>query len=253
LCFSECNVKLLYMIKLLVAAIVLLTCSAVAIGQNLRGGFGHAYFGTAFNVSPGIQKDLSASSILGNGIQLNRFAKFGGGGGYALLSKRIMLGGSGFGYKVSDATARGQATVSMGGGFVNIGYMVVSRNNMLSFPYIGIGGNGMKMKLSNDTQDESFDLGNKVIGPGEYKDLRSGGVSFEIGYALKFLTFSVKETGGHGGFMVGVQAGTYLFAGMERWHEQPSEDMISKFSTPYSFSPYLRITIGGGGFSTSNN
>lgn len=230
---------------------IAIACAGFSLAQSLRGGFGHGYFGAAYNISPGIEKDLQVSSLLGNDLQLNRLARFGGGGGYALFGNRILLGGSGFGYRVSDATARGQATLTMGGGFVNIGYLTVYRDNILGFPYAGIGGKGLKAKIKNNTSDESFNIGNRVIRPGEYINLYSGGISFELGYALKFLTFSVKEPGGHGGFMVGVQAGTYIFTGMEDWHEKSSDDVIANFATPYSFSPYLRITIGGGGFSVS--
>ena len=234
--------------KTILTAIVFFLCIFLCDAQNLRGGFGHAYFGTAFNLSPNIQSDLEVSSLLGKDLQLNRLAKFGGGGGYGLFAGRILLGGSGFGYEVSDGTVRGQATVTMGGGFVNLGYLVTVKDNLLSFPYIGVGGNGMKLKLKNNTSDESFTIGSKTIAPGSTMNFQAGGISFEAGYAVKFLTFSTNEPGSHGGLMIGLQAGTYLFTGISDWHEERSDDMIPTFSTAYAFSPYLRITIGGGGF-----
>jgi hypothetical protein len=48
--------------------------------------------------------------------------------------------------------------------------------------------------------------------------------------------------------MVGIQAGTYMFAGVEDWHEEDTDDLVTSMSKPYAFAPYLRITIGGGGF-----
>jgi hypothetical protein len=49
--------------------------------------------------------------------------------------------------------------------------------------------------------------------------------------------------------MVGLQIGTYFFSGIDNWHEKNTDDVIPVFSRPHVFSPYLRLTIGGGGFS----
>lgn len=233
--------------NILISLIMVMVSYSLA--QQLRGGFGHAFVGTAFNVSPGIQNDLGSSSLLGNDLQLNHFARVAGGGGYGLIGGKVLLGGSGYGYQVADATNRGQATLSVGGGFVNVGYLIVQRDNLLAFPYFGMGGNGMRLKIKNGTSDNVFDLGNKTINPGRYLNLNSAGLSFEIGYSMQFLTFSLAEDGGHGGLMIGLQAGAYIFSGLEDWHEQNSDDLVASLSATSAFSPYVRLTIGGGGFS----
>ncbi|HEY0745025.1 MAG TPA: hypothetical protein VGD40_26350 [Chryseosolibacter sp.] len=232
-----------YFLAIVFSAISLCQTNA----QNLRGGFGHAYFGTAMNISPEIQNDLSTSSLLGSDLQLNRLGVFGGGGGYGVFG-RLLLGGSGLGYRVADATSQGQATLSLGGGFVNLGYIATLRENVMTFPYIGIGGKGMNLRVKNDT-DQPFLIGNRSVAPGRELKLNSGGISFEAGYAVKVFTFFLNEPGSrHHGFIVGLQAGTYIFAGLEDWHIESSQDMVPSFSKAYSFSPYIRLTIGGGGF-----
>jgi hypothetical protein len=48
--------------------------------------------------------------------------------------------------------------------------------------------------------------------------------------------------------MLGIQAGAYIFTGLSDWREDSTDDMVPSFSKAYSFSPYIRLTIGGGGF-----
>jgi hypothetical protein len=241
--------------KTIMKTILLMVCvvlsAEIAVGQGIRGGgFGHGYIGTALNISPDIQRDLRSSSLLGSELQLNRPGVFGGGGGYGVFGNRLLLGGSGLGFKVSDATSRGEATLSIGGGFVNVGYLVTIKDNMFSFPYIGVGANGMTLKVKNRS-NETFAFGDRDVVSGDFIELTSGGMSFEAGYAFKVLTFSLREEGSHGGLMVGVQAGTYIFTGLQDWNEATTGDIVPSFSKAYSFSPYLRLTIGGGGFTVN--
>lgn len=223
-------------------------CSACLFAQNIHGGFGYGFFGPVYNLSPTVQNDLRVPSLLGDEFQLNGLAMLSGGGGYGLLNNNILIGGSGFGYKISDATQRGQATFSIGGGFVNFGYLLMAKKNMMSFPYFGIGACGMNLKLKNDTPDDIFDLGSVSIEPGNSKNFSSSGIGFEIGYAFKVLTFTMDELGSHGGFMVGLQVGTYYFSGIDNWYEKDTDEVVPAFSRPHAFAPYVRITIGGGGF-----
>jgi hypothetical protein len=107
----------------------------------------------------------------------------------------------------------------------------------------------MNLKIRNDTPDDIFDLGTVTIDPGQSKNFSSAGIGFEIGYAIKLLTFSIDEPGNHGGFMVGLQAGAYYFTGIDNWYEKDTDEVVPVFSRPDTFSPYIKITIGGGGFS----
>ena len=233
--------------KTLFTILMLTFLVQAASSQEIRGGFGHGYFGAGLNISPAIQNDLQSTALLGPDLQLNRVAVFGGGGGYGIVGRRFLIGGSGVGFRSADATGRGEGTLSMGGGFINLGYLTAIKRNMLSYPYVGIGGNGVKLNVKNTTP-ESMNLGNQIIDPGETIKLNSHGISFEAGYAFKFLTFSLDEEGSHGGMMLGIQAGTYIFTGLSDWRNQSTNDMVPSLSKAYSFSPYLRLTIGGGGF-----
>ena len=240
--------------KFTLLSILLICCAAQQLwAQSIRGGFGHGAFGPAYILAPSVVNDLKDPSLLGNEFQLNGLSMLSGGGGYGLLNNKILIGGSGFGYKISDATSRGQATFSSGGGFVNLGYLMVARKTMIAFPYIGLGASGMSLKLKNSTSDESFNLGNMTIAPGQSSTFNCESVGFEIGYAIKLLTFSIYEPGHHGGFMVGLQAGSYFFSGVDNWYEKETDDVVASFSRVRAFSPYLRITIGGGGFNVNSS
>ena len=48
--------------------------------------------------------------------------------------------------------------------------------------------------------------------------------------------------------MIGIQAGGYFFVGTEDWHEKSSDDLLLGLSNALTFAPYVRLTIGGGGF-----
>jgi len=235
--------------KTLVIWVMVLFTSAQLPAQYMRGGFGYGFFGPVYNLSPTVQNDLKVPSLLGDGLQLNGLSILAGGGGYGLLNNNILIGGSGFSYKISDATQRGQANFSIGGGFVNFGYLHIAKNSMMAFPYFGIGACGMDLRIKNDTPDDIFVLGSVTIEPGENKNFNSAAIGLEMGYAIKLLAFSIDKYGSNGGFMVGLQIGTYFFSGIDNWHEKNTDDVIPVFSRPYVFSPYLRLTVGGGGFS----
>ncbi|ELR68477.1 hypothetical protein C900_00311 [Fulvivirga imtechensis AK7] len=227
--------------------IVVLICSP-AESQHLDGGFGYGYFGAAWNISPDIQQDIENRAFLGPGFSFDLPGRLLGGGGYGLFYNRMLLGGSGFAYRISGATNRGEATLSQGGGFVNIGYITLLKDNIFGFPYVGIGGYSINLRLKNYTSDESFELGNQLVEPGGYMDLTTRGISIEAGYSLKFLTFSLAGPGSRGGFMIGVQVGTFISAFNSGWNEENTGDEIAMLSKPGTFAPYLRVTIGGGGF-----
>jgi len=234
--------------KNILTCILLGWCAVQLFAQPIRGGFGYGFFGPLYNLSPTIENDLKVPSLLGDGLHLNGVTMLGGGGGYGLLNNNILLGGSGFGYKISDATERGQATFSQGGGFINFGYLHFTKKSMMGFPYFGIGACGMNLELRNDTPDDIFNLGSVTIVPGQSMSFSSASIGLEIGYSIMLLTFPTEEIGNQGGFMVGLQAGSYYFSGIENWHEQGTDNVVPTFSKPYSLSPYIRITIGGGGF-----
>ena len=221
--------------------------------QNIRGGFGFGYFGPALNRSQNLQYDLRRSASLGRNLKVNRLEILGGGGGYGLFSNGVLLGGSGMGYTVTDATERGQLNLAMGGGFVNVGYILMKRQNIISFAYIGVGGYETKLRVKNTTEGEPILVGDQQIRIGEYLHLHNQGMSFEVGYAFQLLAFSLPEHGSEGGLIVGLQAGTYIFLGTEDWHNESTNDFLLSFSDPFTLAPYIRLTIGGGGFKVVTN
>ncbi|MGC1240888.1 MAG: hypothetical protein WA874_04825 [Chryseosolibacter sp.] len=236
------------MLRILFTVVQILVSVCLLQGQNVRGGFGHGYFGPVLNVFQNLQNDLRTPSSLGKKLETTRLETLGGGGGYGLFSNGVLLGGSGMGYTVTDATERGQVNLAMGAAYLNVGYLVTKKRNVLGFPYIGVGGYEMKLRVKNSAEGESFAVGDQDVPFDEYLYLHNQGMTFEAGYSLQILTFSLPDNGSKGGLIVGLQAGTYLFVSTEDWHNESTDDVLLSFSDPFGFAPYVRLTIGGGGF-----
>jgi hypothetical protein len=197
--------------------------------------------------------ELNAPNLLGSNLQQSYFGYTQGGGGYLLLTNRVLFGGTGFSSTASDITPRGQVTMKMGGGIGQIGYLILNKNRWLAFPYLGMGRNDITMKLRNNTSNNIFDLGNLEVLPGETMELRAKTVDFDFGFTMQYFVFHHYGRYRSSGFMLGLQAGTYAFVGIEDWHVKNEVNQISGLlSKPSIFMPYFRITIGGGGFRTIN-
>lgn len=237
------------MTKIFIVAAVLATCGISAKGQSVRGAFAHANGGVALHFSPGTQRDLRSPSLLGMDLHLNRMALVAGGNALALMPNRLLLGGSAVGYRVSGATKRGEAQLLMAGALLNVGYLLTFSNRVMSYPFVGVGVNGMWLKVTNETSDDTFVFRNQTVKPGAFTRFMSRGANFEAGYTVQFLTFPLQDRRSKGGVMFGLQVGTLIFAGVEDWRESSSEQPIPSLAQALSFSPYIRLTAGLGTFS----
>jgi hypothetical protein len=212
------------------------------------GGFGHFQAGVSLGYFPALTRYLAKPEILGDsyspqqgGIQL-------GGGGYGLVGK-ILLGGSGYfsGFN-SVKTDSASVSVSAGAGLFNLGYLLKSTDRWLLFPYAGIGGSGITLKISNESDSGGiyFDS-QKGLGFGEISRLSIGGIAYEIGFSIKYFATRLSEDNLHGGIMLGLDFGCQnaLFT-RNKWADGKGQELRGPNSMQ-GFLPYLRITVGGGG------
>jgi hypothetical protein len=233
--------------------IVIIFVAGVSHAQIVRGGFGQGFYGPWVMADAELYDQLSSPSLLGSNLQTASFGLSAGGSGYVLFSNRIVLGGTGFAAQASDATPRGQVTTKLGGGLGQVGFMIFQRNSLMGFPYLGLGKNNVKMKIRNNTANDVFDLGSLSVAPGESIELQAATVDLDLGFSLQYLPFRNNEKSRRSGLMIGVQAGAYVFGGIEDWHVKNEDSMVSgSLPRPAVFMPYFRITIGGGGFRFKN-
>ncbi len=119
---------------------------------GLSGGFGG--FGGYMTVT-----DLSGinSALTTHGINGFSRQSFGWGGlGYGIVEK-VWIGGGGFGCNQTVTSDSLEIVLSGGGGYFELGYTVLEKNNVIGGVTIGLGGYGYDLMLKPSNGDQTFD------------------------------------------------------------------------------------------------
>lgn len=215
------------------------------------GGFGHFFQGPSYYMPKNLVDYLESPEVLGAPIS-NRMGTTSGGEGAALLGK-FLVGGGGFAQTsarhVTDST---RMQLSMGGGYFKFGYALINCNHNLVYAYGGLGWGAMELKLENFSKDSGIRFDNNapiVVGYRRTYDLNLN--YYDIGFSFKRIATSKKRT--YGGFMFGIDIGTFITQSTSEWYTT-SDEVISGPPEPrMGLDPYIRITIGGGGFTEEND
>gem|GEM_PF-1751717 len=210
-------------------------------GRPYFGGLGYASVGLMTGGFSAMQATLSQSSALGGGYDAAPTGfVFGGGGG--VLINRLWVGGKGFGMIVdTPSSTRGTASLSGGGGGGEVGYAVVASPHWLVVPFVGVGGFGYSLSVTNAGSNPLPIYAGESIGRGGESKYTAGFLTGELGLRVSRLIFW-----GNAGLMVGAEMG-YLSA-----LQRAAWESSSGTSAPESAElrgGYFRLIIGGGGFS----
>ena len=176
------NFKLVTPILFHTALFIGITQTGVA--QFKQGGFGNFFIGPQYNLSSSLQRELNATNLIGGGLKLNAVTLTYGGAGYSVRPKNIVLGGSGYAYKVSSEGVNGKVDLDNGCGFFNLGYRVINNKRWIGFPYMGMGGYGANLKITNSSSNKTFPIGNDTISPQQVAKYSTGGIAFDVGFPL---------------------------------------------------------------------
>lgn len=206
------------------------------------GGFGYFVAGVSGTANTKIQTRLQSATLLGNGFSFNTPGLHFGGRGYGVFGK-FLMGGGGYGSSFSGTTNAGEAKLSVGGGFFNVGYFIVQKPTTYLYAFGGFGGGGGSLKVINNSQlTMSFDQ-NQNVPSGENRKISQGGFGFELGVGFnKMVIGSISESGGSG-FMVGLIAGINFFPS-DDWEFEATKTNVTNMGNMSSF--YIGLTIGGG-------
>jgi len=206
------------------------------------GGFGHGFAGFVVGDLGGFDSRLEADSALGEGAGPIMFGGMIGGGGRALLGRRIMLGGKGYALLSPVQEGRyGHARVVGGGGGLDLGVALYNDDGWLVYPYAGFQGFGMGLELNNQsTEPRSVD--DVPIPVGQSRGLSAGFPLVELGAGAQRLLFG----DAHGGFMIGLELGFLYSVGREGWTLDDAP--VLGLGSASLNGGYLRLTLGGGGF-----
>jgi hypothetical protein len=205
------------------------------------GGFGYGAIGPFFGDLSTLDTALQSPEAFGASYGIGRSAMTIGGGGGAVLFGHLWVGGKGFGLLTAPFnSARGEATLTGGGGGFELGY-VLARSRMLVIPYFGFGGFSYNLNIKNESARTMNIQQSMLVAPGESRTFKAGFATAELGLRLQRLLFS-----GDGGLMGGVEAGVLRSLTAAPWRWERYEFVQHKGAVIDGV--YVRITVGGGGF-----
>lgn len=238
--------------KIATLIVVSIFMGKISSGQNKYGGFGYFTFGVSPTNINGLESDLKNENRFGSGFTFNSMGISFGGGGYSRVGKSFLIGGNGFGTLFSNSqNSKADLEISQGGGFCNIGYIVLQNEQWFGFPYLGIGGGGITMVVSNKLETDFNFTTDEKIAPKETRNYSSGGIAFDLGFSIKRLFIAPTESG-WGGPMIGLDAGVYLMPFNDSWVYDGTKKSLNGFSKPDLTAIYVKLNIGFGGWGIYN-
>ncbi|GBD03418.1 hypothetical protein HRbin19_00700 [bacterium HR19] len=173
----------------------------------------------------------------------NNFISLGGGGHFAV--KRFIIGGEGHGFFSKETENIGyRASVGGGYGFFNIGYIVYRTEGLNVYPLLGLGGGAMTLELVEKAISPSFD--DLLSNPRGQANLSVGGFLINLAVGLDYFLALRRGERGEGGLDFGLRLGYIFSPFMGSW--RMSGAGVSGGPSVAPTGPFIRLTIGGGGF-----
>jgi hypothetical protein len=218
---------------LIPAVVSLAPTAAEAADRPTWGGGGYASQGWYTGDVSGVGDALGLDPAPGVGLVL-------GGGGFALLGGRVILGGHGHGlFGLGGVGPAASSAFSGGGGGAHVGYAMISSWDTLLFPHAGVVGHGGSLVVENGTDPAV--VGGVDLLAGERLVLEGGGVALDLGADV----FRLFWRGEGGGMMVGGTLGVWLPVAGGAWSARGAGGLDGVEGAPGGF--YLRMSVGGGG------
>ncbi len=212
--------------------VILLSLASIMLaigGKSIYGGFGWFEFGTQ---SMDID-ELNDVIDSGYGLKLDDMFYTIGGGGYSIIDN-FMIGGEGKGILAnSDSDQTKKVTYSGGYGMLNMGYMLYRNKNIGIYPKLGIGGGGMTLEIA----ENGAYFNNAIF----------SGMSGCVNYSTFLGDIALGAIYTHNGLIYGIQGGYMLSFSKDNW--QIAEQSLPNGPKIGMGGPYIKLILGGGGFS----
>lgn len=227
-------------------------CYHVSIAQSslYKGGYGHFMIGPGWLINNEFSDYLQQPEVLGPSLDWRNTGIGAGGEGFAEL-RGFLLGGGAYGLLMPSMQAdSGAAWIGLGGGYFKTGYVALQNGRSLLAITAGFGAGGIATQIKNNSRATPvyFDP-DLPIAPHKEETYGLAFTMFDIGLSYKMVSSGVnaEERGRHSGFMVGIDAGTSIGLRMDEWRNE--DGTTGRINAPGDYvSPYIRLTIGGGGF-----
>lgn len=237
--------KKVLLLSALIMTIILFASFSLAQEKTSRadkgGGMGYSIMGTGTIDISALNSKLESESY--NAMSDKFFSV--GGGGHIIRNNGLIIGGEGHALLGDEATSGNyKNSVYIGYGFLDLGYIIYSLQELRFYPLLGIGFGGMTLKITEKLTSLSF---NEVLNDPERKvELTTGGFLLNLAIGIDYLLKFGENKKEKGGLVLGIRAG-YTFTPVKgEWMMDELE--ISGAPKIGITGPYIRFIIGGGGF-----
>jgi hypothetical protein len=218
---------------------------------SYSGGYGHFFTGPAWIEPTDLINHLQSPEVFGPSLKWTSTSITTGGEGFAELH-RLLIGGGGFGLIVQNMEAdNGTVRFAFGGGYAKVGYALLQNPRYFLSFLAGFGGGVMYVGIENNSDDTPvFFSSNEPVFPNEEQDYFRGYLLYDLAISNKMIATTIKPNSRNfGGFMLGLDLGATIGIPVDTWRDDFGT--VSGIPSPGTVvSPYLRLTIGGGGFRT---
>lgn len=221
------------------AVVTLISTMAYAGGEDAKGGAGGFMFGADRVDFGGLNDKLKAKGF--EELEAGNFLF--GGGGYGIVGGKLLLGGEGAGFSQDISSDTLKASVGGGYGFFDLGYVVYSRGGLRIFPFLGIGGGGVNIRIVEKGIVPTFD--EVLDDPGRELVLSTGSILFQVALGVDYFISVGEDEKGKGGLLFGLRAG-YTFAPSRADWKMRDRDVLGGPDVRLT-GPYVCLIFGGGG------
>jgi hypothetical protein len=216
---------------------------------DYTGGYGHFFTGPALIEPSDLVHHLQKPSVLGPSFNWDNVGITTGGEGMAEIHQ-LLVGGGGFGIVVPDMSSdSGTVKFGYGGGGLKVGYVFKQDEKFFMSLVAGFGGGVMYIGVENNSVSTPvyFSSTFPILPRGE-EDYFMGNLIYDVALNTKLIATRVDpDKKSFGGFMLGLDLGTIIGVPIGNWYNEDRD--VNGIPSPGTvISPYLRLTIGGGGF-----
>jgi len=245
----------LYRLCLSITLILSISLNLSSQSSLYHGGYGHFGVGPAWFSSDDFTQYLQQPEVLGPSFNWNGLGISMGAEGFAEI-RGLLLGGGGYGLAMpSQSTDSSTIWSGLGGGYFKTGYVFLQTGRQFAAIMGGFGGGALGVNIKNNSYytNINFDPRNPIE-PNREEGYYLAYAIFDIGLSYKVVASSPhgEQQGRYGGFMFGLDLGGWFGVRMDEWRHDGTA--TSNITSPDNyFSPYIRITVGGGGFKRPAN
>lgn len=217
--------------------------------KDYSGGYGHFFTGMGWVDPSDLVSHLQSSAVFGPSFSWENTAVNTGFEGYAEIH-RLLVGGGGFGNLTQDMEAdSGVVRFAYGGGYAKVGYVLFQQPRFFTALMAGFGGGVMYVGIENtSSQTPIYFSSNQPVFPEQQGDYFRGYLIYDFTLSNKLIATSINQKSRKfGGLMFGLDLGASIGIPVDTWRDDYGP--VTGIPSPGTVvNPYLRLTVGGGGF-----